>query len=384
MTRARVYQMMDKARSITGLEDFGDDSFREGLEVLTASIEDEARLNAVGDRAVWRQLTTFLVNRLQVEDTYARHPEIDDQAIEAPWFGLGLPRTGSSALNNLLSQDPGRRFLRTWEAERPCPPPEAQTAADDPRVLAVAKGIELMHQIAPEFASIHETTATGPNEDGVLLALEFKSAHLEGLLWVPRYADWRSECDMSSAYRYHRRMLKLLQWHCPPRRWQLKSPIHLHSFEALLAEYPDARILVTHRDPAKVIPSACSMWRTTMGLYSSGIEDAALGRMIPEYWARSLRCLVDYREREGDDAFRDIAYRAMVNDPIGALRDLYESLGEPMTLDTEKAMTNWIARNPKAKHGAHVYTAEEFGLDAERIRSMYAFYIERFQVPTEC
>jgi hypothetical protein len=106
--------------------------------------------------------------------------------------------------------------------------------------------------------------------------------------------------------------------------------------------------------------------------------------MIPEYWARSLRCLVDYREREGDDAFRDIAYRAMVNDPIGALRDLYESLGEPMTLDTEKAMTNWIARNPKAKHGAHVYTAEEFGLDAERIRSMYAFYIERFQVPTEC
>ncbi|MFQ5427282.1 MAG: sulfotransferase, partial [Gaiellales bacterium] len=315
--------------------------------------------------------------------TYARHPEIDEQEIEAPWFGLGLPRTGSSALNNLLSQDSGRRFLRTWEAERPCPPPEAHTPDDDPRVLEVARGIELMHKLAPEFASIHETTATGPNEDGVLLAHEFKSAHLEGLLWVPRYAEWRAACDMSTAYRYHRRVLKLLQWRCPPRRWQLKSPIHLHSFEALLAEYPDARLLVTHRDPARVIPSACSMWRTTMGLYSSDVEDAALGRMIPEYWARSLRSLVEYRARNGDGAFRDIAYRDMMDDPIGTLRDLYASLGEPMMPDTEKAMAAWIDGNPKGKHGAHRYSAEEFGLDPDETRSMYAFYLDRFQIPVE-
>ena len=118
MTHPRISQMMDKARSKSGLDDFGDDSFREGLEVLVESIEKEARLNEVGERAVWRQLTTFLINRLQIEDVYRRHPEIDEQEIAAPWFGLGLPRTGSSALNNLLSRVPGRRFLRTGEAER--------------------------------------------------------------------------------------------------------------------------------------------------------------------------------------------------------------------------------------------------------------------------
>jgi hypothetical protein len=375
--------MMDKARSKTGLDDFGCDTFREGLEVLVASIEKEARLNAIGERAVWRQLTTFLINRLQIEDWYARHPEIDEQEVEAPWFGLGLPRTGSSALNNLLSQDPGRRFLRTWEAERPCPPPEADTPDDDPRVREVAVGIELMHKIVPEFAAIHETTATGPSEDGVVLAHEFKSSHLEAILRIPSYGKWRAACDMSTAYRYHKRFIKLLHWRCPPRRWQLKSPVHLHSFEALLGEYPDARIIMTHRDPAKVIPSACSMWRTAMALYSSDVDTLELGETMPEFWAGSLRKLVEHRERNGDDSFYDIAYRDMLEDPIGTVRGMYEAFGEAFTDDADRAMRAWIGGNPKGKHGAHVYTPEAFGLDAGGVRELFTFYIERFDVPIE-
>jgi hypothetical protein len=375
--------MMDKARSRTGLDDFGCETFREGLEVLVDSIEKEARLNEIGERAVWRQLTTFLINRLQIEDWYRRHPEIDDQVIEAPWFGLGLPRTGSSALNNLLSRDPGRRFLRTWEAERPCPPPEPDTPDDDPRVREVAMGIELMHRIVPEFAAIHETTATGPNEDGVVLAHEFKSSHLEAILRIPSYGEWRSGCDMTTAYRYHERFIKLLQWRCPPRRWQLKSPVHLHSLEALLAVYPDARIIMTHRDPAKVIPSACSMWRASMALYSSDVDALELGRTMPEFWARSLRNVIDYRSKNGDDAFYDIAYRDMLGDPIGTVRGMYEAFGEAFTADAERAMRSWIRANPKGRHGAHVYAPGEFGLDADDIRGTFASYVERFDVPTE-
>jgi hypothetical protein len=374
---------MDKARSKTGLDDFGCDTFREGLEVLVDSIEKEARLNEIGERAVRRQLTTFLINRLQIEDWYQRHPEIDEQEILAPWFGLGLPRTGSSALNNLLSCDPGRRFLRTWEAERPCPPPEAHTPDDDPRVREVALGIELMQKIVPEFAAIHETTATGPNEDGVVLAHEFKSSHLEAILRIPSYGAWRAACDMTTAYRYHQRFIKLLQWRCPPRRWQLKSPVHLHSFEALLEVYPGARIIVTHRDPAKVIPSACSMWRTSMALYSSDVDALELGRTLPEFWAGSLRNVIEWRARNGDDAFHDIAYRDMVDDPIGAVRGMYAAFGEELTDDAEQAMREWQRENRKGKHGVHAYTPEEYGLDAEGIRQTFAFYSDRYGVPVE-
>jgi len=217
----------------------------------------------------------------------------------------------------------------------------------------------------------------------VVLAHEFKSPHLEALMWIPSYGEWRAGCDMTSAYRYHRRFLKLLQWHCPPRRWQLKSPVHLHSVEALLAVYPDARLIMTHRDPAKVIPSACSMWRTTMGLYSSDVRDRDLGQLIPEFWARSLRRVIEYRQGNGDERFYDIAYRDMLDAPIETVRGMYENFGEPYTEVAEAAMKQWIRRNPKDKHGAHVYTPEEFGLDAAEIRDRYRFYSERFGVPVE-
>jgi hypothetical protein len=374
---------MDRARSKTGLVEFGDDSFVEGLEVLCGSIEKEARLNAVGERAVWRQLRQFLINRLEIEECYRRHPEIDEQRIVRPWFGLGLPRTGSSALNNLLSMDPRRRHLRTWEAERPCPPPVPEIAADDPRIREVALGIDLLHQIAPEFKTIHETTATGPNEDGVILSHEFKSAALEALVRVPSYGEWRESCDMTSAYRFHERFLKLLQWRCPPRVWQLKSPVHLHSFEALLEVYPDARLVMTHRDPAAVLPSSCSMWSVTMSLYSDDVDKLELGRTLPGFWARSLRRVVEWRDQNADEGFWDIAYRDITDDPIAAISAMYEAFGEELSPEAEQCMRSFVRENPKDKHGMHRYSLEEFGIDPAALRREYDFYCERFDVPSE-
>ena len=348
-----------------------------------AAIEKEARLNAVGERAIWRQLRQLLINRLEIEECYRLHPEIDEQRIVRPWFGLGLPRTGSSALNNLLAVDPRRRYLRTWEAERPCPPPVPDVPDDDPRIQQVALGIELLHRIAPEFRVIHQTTATGPNEDGVLLSHEFKSAALEALVRVPSYSEWRESCDMVSAYRFHERFLKLLQWRCPPRLWQLKSPIHLHSFEALLEVYPDARFVMTHRDPAKVLPSACSMWRVTMSLYSDDVDRCELGRVLPEFWARSLRRLVAWREENDDASFRDIAYRDITDDPISAISSMYTAFGDELGGDAEERMRNFLRDNPKDRHGVHRYDLEDYGIDPEELRRQYSFYSERFAVPAE-
>jgi hypothetical protein len=379
----RAAELMDQARSKIGLDEFGSDSFVPGLEVLCAAIEKEARLNAVGERAVWRQLRQLLINRLEIEECYRLHPEIEEQRIVSPWFGLGLPRTGSSALNNLLAMDPGRRYLRTWEAERPCPPPHPEIRDDDPRIEQVALGIELLHRIAPEFKVIHQTTATGPNEDGVILSHEFKSAALEALVRVPSYSEWRASCDMTSAYRFHERFLKLLQWRCPPRVWQLKSPVHLHSFEALLDVYPDARFVMTHRDPAKVLPSACSMWRVTMSLYSDDVDSSELGRVLPEFWAQSLRRLVAWREENDDTAFCDIAYRDITDDPIPAISNMYAAFGEELAADAEQPMRSFLRSNPKDKHGVHRYSLEDYGIDPDELRRQYAFYNERFAIPSE-
>ncbi len=379
----RAAELMDQARSKIGLDEFGSDSFVPGLEVLCAAIVKEARLNAVGERAVWRQLRQLLINRLEIEECYRLHPEIEEQRIVRPWFGLGLPRTGSSALNNLLAMDPGRRYLRTWEAERPCPPPHPGIPDDDPRIEQVALGIELLHRIAPEFKVIHQTTATGPNEDGVILSHEFKSAALEALVRVPSYSEWRASCDMTSAYRFHERFLKLLQWRCPPRVWQLKSPVHLHSFEALLDVYPDARFVMTHRDPAKVLPSACSMWRVTMSLYSDDVDARELGRVLPEFWAQSLRRLVAWREKNDDAAFCDIAYRDIADDPIPAISGMYAAFGEELAADAEQPMRSFLRNNPKDKHGVHRYSLEDYGIDPDELRRQYAFYNERFTIPSE-
>ena len=380
---ARAAELMDRARRKSGLGDFGSDSFVEGLEVLCGAIEKEARLNAVGERAVWRQLRQFLINRLEIEECYRLHPEIEEQQIVRPWFGLGLPRSGSSALNNLLAMDPSRRYLRTWEAERPCPPPVPDVSESDPRIEQVALGIDLLNQLAPEFKVIHQTTATGPNEDGVILSHEFKSAALEALVRVPSYSEWRESCDMTSAYRFHERFLKLLQWRCPPRVWQLKSPVHLHSFEALLEVYPDARFVMTHRDPAKVLPSACSLWRVTMSLYSDDVDPHELGRLLPEFWARSLRRLVTWREENGDAAFFDIAYEEITHDPIAAISSMYAGFGEELGAEAEQRMRSFLHENPKDKHGTHRYSLSEYGIDPEELCRRYSFYSERFGIPTE-
>jgi len=380
----RAAELMDQARSKLGLDEFGSDSFVPGLEVLCAAIEKEARLNAVGERAVWRQLRQLLINRLEIEECYRLHPEIEEQRIVRPWFGLGLPRTGSSALNNLLAMDPGRRYLRTWEAERPCPPPHPGIPDDDPRIEQVALGIELLHRIAPEFKVIHQTTATGPNEDGVILSHEFKSAALEALVRVPSYSEWRASCDMTSAYRFHERFLKLLQWRCPPRLWQLKSPVHLHSFEALLDVYPDARFVMTHRDPAKTMPSTVSTTAIVQWMRSDAVDLGTLVRVIGGVFTAALDSVSERRATDGlPDRFVDVHFQSMLNEPVETLRCAYASMGREFSAEHAERIQRYLKDKPRGKFGVHQYTPEEWGFSKHELRETLASYIDRAGIELE-
>ena len=371
-------ELIAKARSRTGLTDLGDERFHEGLVALLDGAEAAGTFNELGTAVLRDQAVGFLVTRLEVEDWYRRHPEIADQEIEAPLFGLGLPRTGSTALAFLLAQDPRARSLLAWEAGAPTPPPDPATHDTDPRIAATAVQMSLIDEMAPKFKAMLPTSPTGPTECLQLLALDFRSLMFGALGDNRHYETWLAACDMASAYEYHQRVLKLLQWRFPARPWRLKAPPHMDSLPALLAVYPDARFVMTHRDIAQVIPSVVSLLDATSELLRTGplAEDFAANQAA--YWERALRKTVDYRDAGGDDRFHDIGFAAMRPDPLPAMAALYEWLGIELTDEVADAMAAWWAANPADQHGAHDYDPAAYGIDLDALRARFAFYHDRF------
>ena len=232
----RAEELEREARERTGLADFGEPVWRDGLAVLLEELA-RAELSDLG-RMVWHgRLLSHLVQRLRVLDCLARHPEIERQPLVAPVFMVGLPRTGTTALSHLLAQDPATRSLRVWESAEPVPPPETATEHSDPRIETAAKQIELMRQFSPRLAAMHEDTPTGPTENHDLLGMSFRTYHFGGMAFLPGYAAWWLACDMDPAYRLLKRTLQLLQWRCPPARWQAEVA---------------ARFVLSRRDPRRL------------------------------------------------------------------------------------------------------------------------------------
>jgi len=376
-------ELLDAARSQTALDDFGENSFREGLEVLAASLGREARLSEAGEQMARAHLTQLLATRLEIEDCYRRHPEIEAEEVAAPIFILGLPRTGTTALSYLMARDPGTRSLRLWESQAPVPPPETATEETDPRIATTQGFLDVMQTAYPELVAMYFATATSPTECQDLLGREFRAPHFWGQYWIPTYADWQQGCDMEPAYRYHARQLRLLQWRCPPTRWLLKTPVHMLSLDALDRVYPDARFVMTHRDPAKVLGSVCSLIALMHRMTSDAVDRRALGRAQVDLWAEALRRAIDFRARVGDERFADLHFDELQGAPVEAIARAYARLGVPFTGAARARMSGWAGENPRGKHGEHHYRLEDFGLDPAAVRAQYGFYMKRFAVPVE-
>ena len=368
-----VDDLLATARERTGLSDFGDDSFREGLECLVRALRTEATLNAVGEIVLPELILKHLTQRLQIEDWYARHPEIDDEPIDAPLIGLGLPRTGSTALSILLAEDPHARSLRRWEAGAPCPPPST-VDGPDPRIAEAEAMQELQDQLAPRMAALVPSTPTGPEECQDLMALDFKAHYFQAFAYVPSYSDWLLDADLTSTYRYERRALKLLQWGEPTRPWRLKCPSHLLWLDHLDAVFPDARYVMTHRDPTEVMVSVADLYAEVGRQFSEGIDLEYLGRLNVDHWTTGMARLLRFRAEVGDDRFYDIDFRAMQRDPIGQVRGLYAWLGEPVTDAFERGMRRWRADKAEARDENVHPDPSEFGLDLEQVRDLFAAY----------
>jgi len=362
---------MATATAQTGLDDFGDDSFREGLEILVRSLRDEANLNAIGEAFLYPRLVGHLSQRLQIEDWYRRRPEIDDVPIVAPLFGLGLPRTGSTALSFLLAEDPNVRYLRQWESTQPCPPPctvEGPDPRAQPRTMTGGRAGTKAHV---------PSDINGPMECLDLMALDFKTQMYHAFAKIPSYSDWLLDADLTSTYLYERRVLKLLQWGEPTRPWRLKTPAHILFLEYLDRAFPDARFVMTHRDPTDVMLSVADVYADIAGGFTDHLDRHYLGRLNVEQWSIGMDRALKFRDGGEDGRFYDIDFRAMQADPIGEVQGLYAWLGEPVTEEFESGMRKWWSENAENREPSTHPDPETFGIDLDDVRPRFAEYTAR-------
>jgi hypothetical protein len=377
---ARIAEVIEQAKAETGLDDFGGDSWREGLEVLVRSAVAEASFNDYGENAFYSGLVRPLVNRLQVEDWYARHPEIDDQDVDIEVLGVGFPRTGSTALSHMLGEDTHFRNLRMWEQSSPCPPPGVLPEEDAARLAAANDMVTMGRDLAAaRLRSMLPQSASGPMEDHDLMALEFKAQSFLVTAHLPAYASWFVNCDMEPTYRYEKRVLKLLQWKTPEKCWRLKSPTHTLFLEAYEKVFPQVRFWQTHRDVSKVISSVSDLYYTMLQAGSPTIDPLYVGDLNLEQWGVALDRCLKFREDPSRDAkFFDIGFSTFQADPIAEMRRLYEWLGDDLTPDLVERMLAWRTDNPKDKYGKHEYDGAAFGITDDRLDKRFGGYRRRF------
>lgn len=365
--------LTERAEKETGLSDFGAEGFREGLEILVDSLNSEARLNALGESALTQRILLHLKQRLEIEAWYRRHPEIEDEEIRNPLFGVSLPRTGSSALSFLLASDPAVRYLRVWESSRPCPPPGTVEGPDPRRGVSASSADEQL-----KGGTRTPTGIDGAMECQDLMALDFRSQIFQAFAQIPRYSEWLLQADLSGTYAYHKRVLKLLQWRQPRRPWRLKAPTHLLYLDALVATYPDARFVMTHRDPGEVILSVAAVYADIAGKFSDALDHAWLGELNLRTWSEAMRRGIAFRDAGGDPRFHDIHFRAMLADPIGQVRELYAWLGEPISPPFARSMADWWQSNENAQRMPRP-DAALFALDPDAVRQHFSEYRARME-----
>jgi hypothetical protein len=374
--------IIERASRTTGLDDFGPPTWEEPFRKLVASLDTEANLHVVGRLMSRHDLLRHLRTRLEVIDAVRRDPSIEEQQVLAPVVVTGPARSGTSILQELLNEDPQLRSPRAWEMAHPLP-----ASSPEQREAWTESELDLWMDVQPEFAAVHEMRAGLPEECIWLFAPEFEMAFWSTCTDTPSFTGYRVGTDPLPGYRFHRTMLQLLQHVAPeaPRTWALKSPVHLGRLPALFAVYPDARVIHTHRDPAKVLPSVVSTVASGRWLRSDAVDPKVVAGSVGFGMQMLLEMTAQHRADglvpEGQIA--DLHYLDLLRDPAAAIRGAYERLGLPFAADQGDRIRAYLAARPQDKHGVHRYSAADFGLDLDTIRSDFAGYVQRYAVEQE-
>jgi hypothetical protein len=379
-----VDDLVGRAAEQTGLDDLGADSWRAGLSILVDTLEHAPGVSPAGRDDLYRQYVDALGNRLRVVDHLARHPETAHEPVERPLVILGLPRTGTTLASYLLDHDPRRRSLLNWEAGDSVPPATTETLRTDPRCLArkaqldeLAAALEAARTPIP-----HWEEADGPTECTFVHNQDFKAFLWEAFMPTPAYSDWLLGADMTSAYDYERAVLQVLQSRAPGT-WSLKMPSHAVHIEALLAAFPDVRIVWAHRDPFKATASLLSMNHLARSLTTPDPDlpafVATVLRQVKAHVDRPLRA----RRRIGDDRFFDLYFPAFVRDPVGQMRALYAWAGDELTAPVEASMHRWLDQNRADRFGVRSYSLTTYDLTIADLEPIFDEYLSTFAVELE-
>jgi hypothetical protein len=371
-------ELEDGARAATGLSDFGSSYYREGLDRTVDALNTEAALNALGRVMQHATISNALIQRLRIVDTYKAHPEIADEVVDGPIVVLGLPRTGTTALGQLISADPQFRFLRTWESQAPTPPPETATQNTDPRIAAAAEGIAMIEQMFPDFRATVSSEAEAATECQDLMGMSFRTFHFDGVVRVPGYVEWLADCDMRETYTFHRDVLKLLQWRCKPSLWNLRTPVHMFALDAFVEAYPNAKFLWSHRDPAKVLGSVCSLIAYIRSWSSDYRDPEELGAEQLAWWVEGIGRAMEFRRKFGDDRFVDVSFADLQNDPVNAVAGSYQKLGLEFSDAARARVQEWADGHQPGHRGTHSYDLADYGLTPEQVREAFDEYLTAF------
>jgi hypothetical protein len=382
--RFATNRLLTTACAQTGFDDFGDDGWQPALELLVDGLVDEARLSPIGVEVAHGDLMRALTNRLGVIDWRKKNPEVARQQITRPIFIVGQPRTGTTILYDLLAQDPDLRAPLTWEVDEPCPVPQPETYHDDPRIAQIQSNIELSEQIVPGFLKFHPMGALVGQECVRITAGEFTSMIYGVQYRLPTYYRWLLyDAEYGGAYRYHRIFLQHLQSGVPGQ-WLLKSPAHLWQLDTLLAEYPDALIVQTHRDPLNVISSIAAL---THHLRRMSTDEST----VAECAVQSYEEIIVGLEREmalrdsaavPEGKIIDVKFTDFMNDPWATIGGIYQALGRELRPETMQRMRDFLSAHP-SDGGRGRYAWSDTGLDADEVRERVHAYQDRYDIPTE-
>lgn len=381
--------LVDEAMSKTGLCDFGEPDMLGGLAMLLKSLNEDVRFSAFGRAAFHSRLDMHLCNRLRLTEDRKRHPAIAGETIEKPIFITGLPRSGSSFLLEVLAQDPTNRVPRTWEILQPSPPPERSTYDSDERIERVQQLLAEQGYTDPDLLATHPFGATLPEECSFIIEQSFVSGNLGGVVAARQYAKWlATKADHGIAYDFHRRFLQHLQLHYAGERWALKAPGHLFNLQALVSEYPDARVIVTHRDLMKVLPSIASMTTALHYIFMdrSTVDPVAIGRSTVTLLSYGVRHSMNVRESlSRPSQFCDVLYADLRVDPVKTVERIYAQFDLPLSSDARNAMTRYVETEGKARHGhgKHKYALSDYGFTEADIERDFKPYVDHYGITAE-
>jgi hypothetical protein len=378
-------RLIDRACTETDLDDFGaDGNWREGLAILLDGLACEARLSELGVAIAVMDVQRAMKNRLQIVAWRKDHPDVEAQPIRRPIVIVGQPRTGTTILYDLLAQDPDLRAPLTWEVDSPCPPPQPASYETDPRIAEAQASIEMSELIIPGFMAFHLMGARVGQECVRIFSGQFCSMIFSVQYRLPTYYAWLLyDADHAGSYRYHRMFLQHLQSGVPGQ-WLLKSPAHLWQLDALAAEYPDALIVQTHRDPLSVISSVSALTHHLRRMASDRSDIAECAAQSYEEVLVGLERGTRVRDSGvlATDQVIDVQFAEFLRDPFATIRGVYARLDRELTPATEQRMRDHLAAHP-GDGGAGRYTWADTGLDAAEVRERVSAYQDRYGVPTE-